>query len=331
MRLSRRRKKKRFVPATTATTTSSNARSCTHWQDIFKLENGLEVLVSAFMDRPGYWINTEADRERAAMTVEPDIGFYLDSAWAKDHTVTTPGWKPAWVQDGGRTKWAIYPWSDGMTPASTRKFLPAARWLLKQLKRGKVVETGCLGAHGRTGTLLASLLILQGVEPWTAIDRVRKTYCSWAIETSMQERFLYDIWTDATGHEQTANLPETTPRRLPASYGTPYYNTALPQPDLVTAASEKVLAKRTADSEEEYEEWLKLNYIGNLRNQADDVNQACGDPPCSMPNECNPIEGDCFKATVNGTATQDPWDRIMETWEANSAQEYMYEEGRWCC
>lgn len=49
----------------------------------------------------------------------------------------------------------------------------------------------CVGGHGRTGTMLASLLIEDGVAAVDAIDHVRKNHCQSAVENKDQEDYLY--------------------------------------------------------------------------------------------------------------------------------------------
>ena len=55
---------------------------------------------------------------------------------------------------------------------------------------GERVEIGCIGGHGRTGTLLACMVVLAGYEPTAAIDYVRSQYCHHAVETQGQEEWV---------------------------------------------------------------------------------------------------------------------------------------------
>lgn len=53
------------------------------------------------------------------------------------------------------------------------------------------VEIGCIGGHGRTGTILACMTVIdKNIDATQAIDFVRSTYCHHAIETSSQESFV---------------------------------------------------------------------------------------------------------------------------------------------
>jgi len=52
------------------------------------------------------------------------------------------------------------------------------------------VELACCGGHGRTGTALACLAVLDGVPPAEAVAYVRKHYDARAAETPWQRRYV---------------------------------------------------------------------------------------------------------------------------------------------
>jgi Protein-tyrosine phosphatase len=52
------------------------------------------------------------------------------------------------------------------------------------------VEVACAGGHGRTGTALACLAILDGVPADQAVSFVRENYASRAVETPWQRRYV---------------------------------------------------------------------------------------------------------------------------------------------
>jgi protein-tyrosine phosphatase len=52
------------------------------------------------------------------------------------------------------------------------------------------VEVACAGGRGRTGTALALIAVLDGVEPAQAVDYVRAHYRRHAVETPWQRRFV---------------------------------------------------------------------------------------------------------------------------------------------
>lgn len=82
-------------------------------------------------------------------------------------------------------------WTDGAAPPVRAQFwreLPFA--LIDEGVKDLVVH--CVGGHGRTGTALASMLIMvMGMTGPEAIRWVRDKYCKSAIETSVQERYLF--------------------------------------------------------------------------------------------------------------------------------------------
>lgn len=52
------------------------------------------------------------------------------------------------------------------------------------------VEVACGGGVGRTGTVLAAMLMLDGLDPGDAVAWVRSRYHSRAVETPWQRRWL---------------------------------------------------------------------------------------------------------------------------------------------
>lgn len=52
------------------------------------------------------------------------------------------------------------------------------------------VEIACTGGHGRTGTALACLAVLDGVPAREAVAYVRKHYDPRAVETPWQRRYV---------------------------------------------------------------------------------------------------------------------------------------------
>jgi protein-tyrosine phosphatase len=71
--------------------------------------------------------------------------------------------------------------------------LPRQFWidLLNYLDENKFkMVVFCLGGHGRTGTAIASMLVVLGYEPLTAIKWVRENYCDEAIESASQEQYI---------------------------------------------------------------------------------------------------------------------------------------------
>ena len=94
-----------------------------------------------------------------------------------------------------RSKWpslAYIWWGDYKAP--NPDIVLYAQWAAKEWMAGKNIQFGCFGAHGRTGTFLAMLLVETGLEPdgESAIKWVRDNYCFDAIEGKAQMDFLKD-------------------------------------------------------------------------------------------------------------------------------------------
>jgi hypothetical protein len=154
--------------------------TCRHWREPFDLRHGLTVFASAWFDRPS--------RHRVDMDW-PDVGFYLDGSWAQAALVSSPGFRPPFARST-RTRVVVYPWPDLGLPRDQRRFTRALRWLLEQASGGGRVEIGCAGGHGRTGTTLAGLLVVQGMSAREALRKVRRSFCDEAIESDEQVKMI---------------------------------------------------------------------------------------------------------------------------------------------
>ena len=74
------------------------------------------------------------------------------------------------------------------------------RWFLEekvipQLEEGKSIITFCIGSHGRTGTMLASLIALLESEEEAPdpIQAARERHCSHAVETREQAKAIFAL------------------------------------------------------------------------------------------------------------------------------------------
>lgn len=102
----------------------------------------------------------------------PHFGLYLDDKWA-----------PPWAH----TKVS---WPDFGVPPDVSALREQLTSVFQRATAGDRVEIGCLGAHGRTGTALACLAIIDGHDPDSAVAWVRTNYCEKAVETPEQEAFV---------------------------------------------------------------------------------------------------------------------------------------------
>jgi hypothetical protein len=83
----------------------------------------------------------------------------------------------------------VYGITDMHAPDDVGSFTALVDWLAVQLAANQKIHLGCIGGHGRTGTVLAALVrVVTGEQD--AIEYVRKNYCHKAVETTSQVQFL---------------------------------------------------------------------------------------------------------------------------------------------
>ena len=111
---------------------------------------------------------------RARRAEACDFGLYLDERWA-------PTW-PALVLE----------WEDFGLPRDPDAAAAAIRAAFERASAGEVVEVGCAGGLGRTGTVLACMAVLAGVPAPSAVPWVREHYDERAVETPEQEAWV--LW-----------------------------------------------------------------------------------------------------------------------------------------
>jgi hypothetical protein len=80
-------------------------------------------------------------------------------------------------------------WPDFGLPADRAAFRAALAEALTRAGTERV-ELACGGGHGRTGTALACLAVLDGVPAEHAVRFVRERYSPRAVETPWQRRFV---------------------------------------------------------------------------------------------------------------------------------------------
>ncbi len=161
----------------------------------------------------------------------------------------------------------LYPWRDYGTPDSIRMFGEAVKWLLSEIRSGKMVETGCMGGHGRTGTMLACLLVLQGENAVAAIQRVRRGHCQKAVETIDQQNFVrkFDAHVNDRPYVPLHAPPLLTGRKAPM-----WSDQVRKWTDGMSPATRLDLEMETTaivrlpndDDGAEYEAWWRLNAAG---------------------------------------------------------------------
>jgi protein-tyrosine phosphatase len=105
----------------------------------------------------------------------PDFAVYLLGR----RPAPTP-WDQRWVR-----------WPDFWLPANHVEAVDALReaWLRAESER---VEIACMGGHGRTGTALACIAVMDGVPPGQAVSFVRDRYGP-AVETPWQHWYIRHV------------------------------------------------------------------------------------------------------------------------------------------
>jgi len=81
-------------------------------------------------------------------------------------------------------------WRDFGIPSDDADAVDALQEALSRARAGERVEVGCRGGVGRTGTALAALAVLDGLDPAAAVAWVRSVYHRRAVETPWQRRWL---------------------------------------------------------------------------------------------------------------------------------------------
>ena len=152
-------------------------KTCDHNMDEFKLRTG------------SIYLSAVRNKVKAKDAFKPTHGCYMDTAWIKERFLTTAGVNllPYGLleQEAVHIKWPDRDIIPGNYLHTAVVFCHGT-----VADNSKVLEIGCHGAHGRTGTLLAAIIVYQGATAEEAIDQVRSEHCSHAIETKSQEMLI---------------------------------------------------------------------------------------------------------------------------------------------
>ena len=155
-------------------------------------------------DGPTVYLTSQRALKDRDLTVgvKPDVAVVLDDLWIPYGTVMLTPHMGKMLDLTGAPEYGdkiLIEWPDMKVPVDVR----GAKWVigevLKMLDVGAIVEIGCQGGHGRTGTLAAWMTLelakQRGLDMTDeeVIDRVRKLHCDKAIETWEQEDFLYEM------------------------------------------------------------------------------------------------------------------------------------------
>lgn len=81
-----------------------------------------------------------------------------------------------------------FPITDMKAPPEPELFKELVEWICNQLQEGKKIHVGCIGGHGRSGTLVAAVAAKFGHKD--AIAWARQHHCKKAVESQDQVNFL---------------------------------------------------------------------------------------------------------------------------------------------
>jgi len=112
-------------------------------------------------------------RRPTATYPDPHFGLYL-----LGEPPPAFGWTARWLR-----------WPDFRLPSDRGDAVEAITeaWARAEHER---VEVACGGGHGRTGTALACMAVLDGIHPRDAVAYVRAHYDPHAVETPWQRRYV---------------------------------------------------------------------------------------------------------------------------------------------
>ena len=102
----------------------------------------------------------------------PDFGLYLGVDYA-----------PAWEHE-------VLDWPEFRVPRDAATAAAAIEEAYLRARDGERVEVACRAGRGRTGTVVACMAILAGLDPAPAVSWTRRYYEYRAVETPWQRRWV---------------------------------------------------------------------------------------------------------------------------------------------
>jgi protein-tyrosine phosphatase len=120
----------------------------------------------------GSKVRASSISERRVDDPERGFGLYLDKQW-------NPTWEAC-----------VIDWPDFGLPEDPEAAANDIEAAFARARQGELVEVGCLGGRGRTGTVLACMAVLAGVPGDEAVAWIRQAYRPEAVETPEQEEWV---------------------------------------------------------------------------------------------------------------------------------------------
>ncbi|WP_233506982.1 phosphatase domain-containing protein [Spongiactinospora gelatinilytica] len=128
----------------------------------------------------GCWVRGRGLRRPSPGGPAPDAGLYLGSRRLRRRHDDGLRWPREWLD-----------WPDFLLPRDPAEAVRHIRALHDQARAGAAVEVACGGGVGRTGTVIACLAVLSGLNPADAVTWTREHHHPRAIETPWQRRWVH--------------------------------------------------------------------------------------------------------------------------------------------
>ncbi|MFF7244946.1 protein-tyrosine phosphatase family protein [Embleya sp. NPDC008237] len=109
----------------------------------------------------------------------PEFGLYLGSDRLRRRHEEGLSWPHTWID-----------WPDFLLPRDRDAAVREIRALYERARTGASVEVACAGGVGRTGTVIACLAVLTGLDPTDAVAWTRRHHHPRAVETPWQRRWV---------------------------------------------------------------------------------------------------------------------------------------------
>jgi hypothetical protein len=109
----------------------------------------------------------------------PVYGLYLGSASSQRKYDATLAWEHTWLD-----------WPDFRIPRDRELAVSLIKDLRERAQDRQPVEVACTGGVGRTGTVIACLAVLAGLDASAAIAWTRANHHPRAVETPWQRRWV---------------------------------------------------------------------------------------------------------------------------------------------
>ncbi|AHH97135.1 protein-tyrosine phosphatase family protein [Kutzneria viridogrisea] len=136
-------------------------------------------LTGAIQLPDGAWIRGRGLRDPAPGDPSPEYGLYLGSHRLRARHDPVLRWPHDWLD-----------WPDFLLPRDFQRAVELIHALHDRARSGARVEVCCGGGVGRTGTVIACLAVLSGLDPAAALTWTRAHHNPRAVETPWQRRWI---------------------------------------------------------------------------------------------------------------------------------------------